>query len=61
MFTFRFRGEKIASVKTFMDSKYVTRVIEEETKARKEKDSWSFIIYTANELCTRRLLTSSCL
>jgi len=37
MFTFRFDGEKIASVKEFMDSKYVTQVPEGDAKAREEK------------------------
>jgi len=36
MFTFRFRGEKIASIKEFMDSKYVTEALEAEAKAKKE-------------------------
>jgi ketosteroid isomerase-like protein len=39
MFTFRFHGEKIAIVKEFMDSKYVTDVLKGEAKAREEKDS----------------------
>jgi len=37
MFTFRFDGEKIASIKEFMDSKYVTQVLEGEAKAREGK------------------------
>jgi hypothetical protein len=36
---FRFDGEKIASYSSFMDSKYVTDMIERETKAREQKDS----------------------
>jgi ketosteroid isomerase-like protein len=39
MFTFRFDGEKIASIKEFMDSKYVTHVLEGEAKAKEEKDA----------------------
>lgn len=39
MFTFRFDGEKIASIKEFMDSKYVTYVLEGEAKVRGEKDA----------------------
>jgi len=39
MFTFRFRGEKIASIKEFMDSKYVTEALKVEAKASEEKDS----------------------
>jgi len=38
MFTFRFDGEKIATVREFMDSKYVTDVLEGEAKAREEKN-----------------------
>jgi len=41
MFTFRFNGEKIAGIKEFMDSKYVTHVLEGEAKSREEKDAWS--------------------
>jgi hypothetical protein len=38
MFTFRFDGEKIASVREFMDSKYVTHILDEEAKGREQKD-----------------------
>ena len=41
MFTFRFDGEKIASIKEFMDSKYVTHVLEVEAKAKEKKEAWS--------------------
>jgi hypothetical protein len=37
MFTFRFDGEKIASVKEFLDSKYVTHILEGEAEAREQK------------------------
>jgi len=39
MFTFRFDGEKIAGIKEFMDSKYVTHVLEGEAKSKEETDA----------------------